>query len=366
MRRADDERPAVAGSEVDRGLTALDDRQSSVLRAVVQQHIRTGEPVGSTSIAGGAGVKLSSASVRAVMAELAERGLLSQPHTSAGRVPTDEAYRYFVDRLLGRTRVDAESARTIENALEGAGADVGDLLEEASRQLSHFSHRVGLVLAPDLRRVQIDRLEFVRLDGARVVAILVARSGVVHQRMLRVDEPLEVDELDRCARWLTDEVGGRTLPEMRAIVAARLLDERAAYDRLMSRSLELGRRAVADVDDGEAQLFVEGASNLLDLPESADLDLLRALFRTLEDRRTLVDLLGRLLDGEGVRVVIGAENPLSDLGRCSLVASPYGSGRRVMGTVGIVGPTRMPYGRAIALVDHLAAVLTRILSGPEH
>ncbi len=341
----------------------LDPRHAEVLKEVVRHHIQTGEPIGSATVARAAKLRLSPASIRGLMAELEEVGLLTQPHRSAGRVPTDRAYRIYVDQMIRKPRMAASRAQAIERALGEFGGEVEELLGEASRQLSRWSHQVGLVLAPDLQRLIVDQIEFARVDGHRVMAILVARSGVVHNRILHVAEPLEPRELERIGNFLSREFGGRTLPQMRELLEQRLNEERAAYDRLMAKSLQLGRQAVA-TDETEASLFVEGASNLLDLPDFSDLDLLRDLFRTLEDRRRLIDLLSRLLESPGVQVVIGEENPLSDLARCSLVASTYGSGERVMGTVGIVGPTRMPYARAIALVDHFSHVLTRLLSAP--
>jgi heat-inducible transcriptional repressor len=338
-------------------------RHGEVLKSIIREHIVTGEPVGSQTVSRARGLKLSPASIRNIMAELEEWGLLDQPYTSAGRVPTDKAYRLYVDQLIPRPRMAASQAQVIDQALFRSRQEIPDLLGEASRQLSQFSNQVGLVLAPDLTRIIVEHLEFVRLDEHRVVAILVARSGVVHNRMLRVDNPLEQSELDRIGRYLSAEFGGRTLPEMRELLRRMISEERARYDRLVARSLELGRQAI-ESEDLVADLFVEGVSNLIGSPEFAELDVIRSVFKTLEEKRTLIDLLTRVLRAEGVQVVIGEENPLSDLARCSLVASPYGVGTRVMGTVGIVGPRRMEYARAIALVDYLARVLTRLLSDP--
>jgi heat-inducible transcriptional repressor len=227
--------------------------------------------------------------------------------------------------------------------------------------LSLLSNRVGLVLGPELKRVVVERLEFVRLDRRRVVAIVVGRSGVVHNRILELALAPGQGELDRIGDYLSGEFGGLTLPEMRNALERRLREERDVCDRLLARSWELGHQALK-AEEGGAEVFVEGASNLLMLPEFSDLDMLRPLLRALEEKRLLIDLLGRVLEGEGVQVVIGDEDDLCRLGRCSLVASGYGSPDRPMGTVGIVGPTRMEYARAIALVDYLARVLTRILS----
>jgi len=339
------------------------ERHAEVLRAIIREHILTGEPVGSQTVSRAPRLKLSAASVRNIMGELENWGYLNQPHPSAGRVPTDRAYRLYVDRLLPRPRLVASDAESIDRALLSSHQEIPDLLGEASRQLSQISNQVGLVLAPDLARIIVEHLEFVRLDERRVIAILVARTGVVHHRMLRVDRAMEQDELDRIGRYLSAEFGGHTLPQMRELLRLRLSEERATYDRLMAQSLDLGRRAV-EGDEIVADLLVEGVSNLIGPPEFADLDVIRSLFRTLEEKRTLIDLLSRVLSGEGVQVVIGEENRSSDLSSCAIVASPYGAGGHVRGTVGIVGPKRMAYPRAIALVDYLARALTRALSGP--
>jgi len=344
-------------------MSELDNRSGEVLRTVIRRHVLTGEPVGSKAVTDGTPLDLSPASIRNVMAELEERGLLQQPHTSAGRVPTDRAYRLYVDQMLRKTRVCPSQAQAIDVALAESRGEIPDLLAEASRQLSQFSNQVGLVLAPNMQRVLIDRIEFVRLDLRRVVAILVARSGVVHNRMLEVAEPTEQVELDRIGRYLTDELGGLTLPEMRDRLLTRMAEERAAYDRLMRQSLELGCQALESHPD-DAELLVDGASNLIGSPEFSELETMRGLFRTLEEKKSLIRLLSQVIDAGGVQVVIGEENPQEQLNKCSVVAARYGTEDGILGTLGIVGPTRMEYAKAIALVDHLAVVLSRLLSGP--
>jgi heat-inducible transcriptional repressor len=331
-------------------------REREVLKSVIRAHIVTGVPVGSKTLSLGTGMDLSPATIRNVMAELEERGLLVQPHPSAGRVPTDTAYRLYVDHWMGAPRVVPAQAQAIDEALR-TRRDVAELLEAASRQLSRLSHHVGVVLAPELRRIVVEHLEFVRLDPRRVVAVLVDRAGVVHNRIVEEADASDQEELDRLGRWLTDQFAGLTLQQMREELLRRVSEERAG--------LALARKALEPAAGETAgELFVEGMANLLDEPAFADLDRMRAVLKTLEEKSRLVDLLGRVLDGEGVQVVIGSENPLPGLADCSLVTSTYGAGDRVLGTVGVVGPTRMEYARTVALVDHLAKVLTRLLSSP--
>ena len=341
--------------------TDLGERTREVLLAVVRRHIHTGEPVGSAAVSRDLRTDLSPASVRAIMVELEAHGLLGQPHTSAGRVPTDHGFRFYVDHLDERPRVAPTTARSIEQAL-AAVEGIDSLLEEASRQLSRLSHHVGIALAPDWQRLVIDRLDFVRLDDRRVIAILLDRAGRVHDRVVALVDAPDAPELERMGRYLSEQLCGRTLPEMRRVVDVMLAEERAAYDRLMARSLDLGRRALHEIDEAEARLFVEGASNLLGLPDFPDIDLLRDMLRTLEDKHRLSELLTRILEDGGPRVVIGHENPMTELARGALVVATYGVGTGVVGMVGLVGPVRMPYPRSLALVTHLAAVLSQRLA----
>lgn len=344
----------------------LDTRGEAILKSVIREHIVTGEPIGSRTVSRRPRLDLSPATIRSVMAELEERGLLVRPHVSAGAVPTAKAYRLYVERLISRPRIHAGQSRAIDEALLGPHGEITDLLEEASRQLSRFSNQVGVVLAPEIQRIAVEHLEFVRLDGRRVVSILVGRSGVVHNRILEIDEPIEQTELDQIGRYLAAEFRGRTLPEIRGILERKITEERATYDRLVARSLELGRRAI-EAEVGDAEVFVEGAANLVGNPEfSDDPEKIRDLLVLLERKETLADLLGRVLEEEGVQVVIGDEDGGEGLACCSLVASTYGAEGRVMGTLGIVGPTRMEYAKAIALVDYLGQLLTRYFSGPEN
>ncbi|HKQ62547.1 MAG TPA: heat-inducible transcriptional repressor HrcA [Candidatus Polarisedimenticolaceae bacterium] len=342
---------------------ALDERQAQVLRAVIEQHVQSGEPIGSRAVSLETRLGLSPASIRSVMAGLEDRGYLSQPHTSAGRVPTDKAYRFYVDHMVRRSGVTPQQAQAIDQALEPRRAELPEMLGAATHQLSQLTQQVGLVLAPELRRVVVDHIEFARIDPVRVVTVLVGRSGVVHHHIIEVPEPLDQDELTRIGRWISEQFGGRTLPEIRDLLRHRLSDEREAYDRLVAESLRLARQAVETAAEPEARVFVEGTAHLVASPDFADPETVRGLLTALEAKGRLVELLNRVLEEPGVQVVIGGENRLADLQRCSLVASAYyGAEGRVIGTLGVVGPTRMEYGRAIALVGYLARVLTRLLS----
>ncbi len=342
----------------------LDPRETEILRSVLKAHILSGEPVGSRTVSRGLALDLSPATIRSIMSDLEDRGLLKQPHTSAGRIPTDGAYRLYVDRLMRAPRLHSSRAEIIDAALFHSQGEITDLLEEASRQLSRFSGNVGIVIAPEMNRIVVEKLEFVRVAAGRVVAILVGRAGVVHNRILDLDSGWSQADMDQMGAYLSEQFSGMTLPEMQREVRRRLREDRAVLNRLKRKSMQLGEKAV-EGGDGTGAIFVDGASNLLDSPEFADIRKMKALFKTLDEKSRLIELLGNVLGGTGVQVTIGLENNLEDLEDCSLVASPYKSGGRAVGTLGIVGPTRMEYVQVIALVDHLAGMLTRFLSGDE-
>lgn len=342
----------------------LDPRETEILRSVLKAHVLSGEPVGSRTVSRGLSMDLSPATIRGIMSDLEDRGLLRQPHTSAGRIPTEGAYRLYVDRLMQAPRLKRSRADVIDAAMFSHQGEITQLLEEASRQLSRFSGNVGIVLAPELNRIVVEKLEIVRVSASRVVAVIVGRSGVVHNRLLELDDSWSQADLDQMGSYLSEQFSGMTLPEMHRQVQGRLRADRASLDRLKRKSMQLGEKAVESGDGGGA-VFVDGASNLLDSPEFADVRKMKSLFKALDEKRRLMDLLGSVLDGDGVQVTIGRENHLADLKDCALVASSYQSGDRAVGTVGIVGPTRMEYVQVIALVDHLAKVLTRFLSGDD-
>ena len=242
------------------------------------------------------------------------------------------------------------------------------LLDQASKQLSQWTGQVGIVRAPRLSRLVVERIEFIRLDGRRVIAVLAARSGFVHHRMIQLEDAPDQQELDRTGRYLSDHFGGLALPEMQAQLRRRTREERAALDLELRRRLDLGCRALeseAGSDMETTAVFIDGTANLVGAPDFDDPEDLRSVFRTLEERERLIEMLDQLLQGQGVRIVIGHENPVADLARCSMVLASYGTAGRTVGTVGIVGPTRMEYPRAVALVGHLATAVSRLMSPDE-
>jgi heat-inducible transcriptional repressor len=343
-------------------ITRLSDRARKILAALVREYIETGEPVGSLAIVGRGGFDVSSATVRHELARLEELGFVRQPHTSAGRVPTDLGYRCYVDVLLHNRRPGRAIASHEAGLRQRASAALmDDVLSYASHVVSEESHHVGFALGPENEAAAFHQIDFVALTGSAIL-VVVARGGLVTQKVVDLGERLDPTELQQAANYLNSEFCGRTLAEVRAQVATRLEEERTLFDALMSRALRLARSTFQDMP-GTTPIFIEGAASLLGESMEAgrvSVGTMRALLTMVEEKHRLVRLLTEYMDGPGLTVVIGAEHTLPDLRQFSLVASTYSDGDRI-GSIGLIGPTRMRYSRAIALVDGLAKAISRAL-----
>jgi heat-inducible transcriptional repressor len=342
------------------------ERQRRILARLVTEYIEQGEPVSSAWLAEHSALGLSSATVRNILARLEEQGLVRQPHTSAGRIPTDSGYRLYVDRLLGM-RKRTRSSPDVEARLRRAGS-VDGLLEHVSQELSQASHQIGFALTSANPTIRLRHIEFVNLEGNRVLAIVVATGGQVTHKIIDTDERFDGTQLSESANYINAEFAGLTLQEARTAIMAGLREERLLYDALVARALRLARTGLADVTP-EERLHVHGASFLLDelMEGQADrdhvpLDTLRVLFRMIEEKHRLVELLTHCLEANGLTVVIGSEHLSPDLQSFSLIASTFHDGDRT-GTVGVIGPTRMRYQRAISVVDGVSQAMSRVLEG---
>jgi heat-inducible transcriptional repressor len=339
----------------------LPERDRQILGVVVSAYIEQGEPVSSLWLAKGQ-LGVSSATLRNVLARLEEQGYVRQPHTSAGRVPTDLGYRNYVDGVLAE-RKSPRPVPNIEARLRRAGT-VDDLLAHVSQEVSRASHQVGFAIAPSSDTTTLEHLNFVLLDGGRILVVMVAAGGHVSHKMIEPTEQYDQTELQQAANYLNSEFRGRTLFEVRRTVVERLREERTLYDVLMARALRLANATLAYVDS-EPAVFVQGTSMLLEDLGSDDpdvtLDTLKALLQMIEEKARLVRLLDEYLGADGLTVVIGSEHPSSALQRFSLVFSTYSDGRGT-GAVGVIGPTRMHYTRAIDAVDSLSRVISKVVS----
>jgi heat-inducible transcriptional repressor len=331
---------------------ALSDRQCAVLRAVVTGYVGEAAPIGSKTLAALLPMSLSSASVRTVLGELAELGLVEKPHASAGRVPTERGLRHFVDALLPPGDLALLERRDIAWRLEGADAD--EVARVASELLSVHTRQLGFVVTPRLECLVLHHVGLVRLSAERVLVVLVSKSGSSHRRVIEVGEPLSQAELERITALLSERVDGRTLPEVRQRLASEAEALRHQANRLLALAVSLGRRALAEQGDLAVDLVIETRLALLEQPEFRDPRRVRDLFEAVETKTRLLEVLDRMLEDEGVRVAFGDELEEPALRRCALVAARYGGPGAGHGTLGVIGPSRMDYPRIVALVGFLS------------
>ena len=336
----------------------LNDRSKQILEAIIEDYIATAEPVGSQTITRRHPMQLSPATVRNVMADLEEMGFLASPHTSAGRVPTDKAYRFYVDSLLEVRRVAREEREEIRRRCQLAGRDVGSVLKETSRLLSSVSHYTGIVAAPRFASNVFRHIEFVKLGGKRLLAVLVSRNGTVQNKIIETEAEFDGGELVRMANYLNELLAGLTIGQVRQRILEEMENEKTRYDMLMSRALALSQQTL---DENGAELFIEGQANILEQPEFADLARMKEIYRTFEEKGQLLGILDRCLDAPGVHIFIGSESPLGQLAGMSLITSTYMTGKNTMGVLGVVGPTRMGYAKVIPIVDYTARLVSKLL-----
>ncbi|RMF11957.1 MAG: heat-inducible transcriptional repressor HrcA [Alphaproteobacteria bacterium] len=340
----------------------LSERSRTIFRHIVETYLERGEPVGSRTVSRLPGVELSPASVRNVMADLEELGLVYSPHTSAGRVPTEMGLRLFVDALMEIRDLPEEERREIEAHCAASGRRREDVLEEASRLVSGLSHCAGLVTAPKAESI-VRHVEFVPLSGNRALAVIVAEGGQVENRIIDLPPGLPASTLVQAANYLNARFQGRTLAQAVEAVRRELDDVRAELDALAARVVEEGVAVWAGSDEELPALIVHGHGHLLEnVHAMEDLERIRRLFEDLETKSELVRLLESAQAGEGVKIFIGSENELFSLSGSSLVVAPYRDAEhRVVGVVGVIGPTRINYARIIPVVDYTAQMMSRLV-----
>ncbi|HXR14738.1 MAG TPA: heat-inducible transcriptional repressor HrcA [Terriglobales bacterium] len=340
----------------------IGEREREILTAIVETFIATGEPVGSRTLARANREGLSPATIRNVMSDLADSGYLEQPHTSAGRVPSTEAYRYYVEQLTGKARLSNDDENIIQESFHGV-SDVQEFMERTSHVLSLISHNVGVAVAIGGPKNALEHVYFSRLGDQKVLAVLVTRSGLVRDRVLRLDLPQA--DLDAAARFLNENFRGWTMEAMRVELARRLEQERNEYDRLMTSVEQLYKQGALAADDNAQMVYVEGAANLV--AGEQDRERLQELLKTLEEKQKIVGLLGAYLDAkqEAVRVVIGLDQTLPSMRNFVLIGAPARVGGEVMGSLAVIGPTRIDYEHTMTAVSYIARMFDKILNESE-
>ncbi len=340
---------------------SLDTRASAVLREIVEQYVETGEPVGSRTLSRRLPISLSPATIRNVMSDLTDAGLLFAPHTSAGRLPTEQGLRLFVDGLLQFGELSDEDREAIGGALAASGRSLEDTLAEASTMLSGLSSAAGLVLSPKSDGA-LKHIEFVALGSGRAMVILVNAEGQVENRIIDIPPGLPPSALQQAGNYLNARLSGRPLAELRRIVGEDMAADRTQLDALSSQVVEAGLATWTGEGRG-GSLFVRGQARLLsDVTQIARLGSIQRLFERLETQETMLKLLELAEQSDGVRIFIGAENGLFGTSGVSMVVAPArNAANRIVGAIGVIGPTRINYGRIIPVVDYTARVVGRLL-----
>ena len=337
----------------------IGEREREILTAVVETFISTGEPVGSRTLSHSNREGLSAASIRNVMADLTDAGFLQQPHTSAGRIPTAAAYRYYVEQLSGAAHLSPTNEAIIQDSLQGI-SDVQEFMERTSHVLSLISHGVGVAVASGGSNSALEHVYFSRLGEQKVLAVVVTRSGLVRDRVLRLEIPQA--DLDLAGRYINENFRGWTMEAMRAEIARRLDQERSEYDRLMNSIQQLYAGGALAAEGPAQTVYVEGASNLA--ASEQDRQRLQELLKTLEEKQKLVDLLSAYLDvkQEAVRVVIGLDEALPSMRNFVLIGAPARVGDEVRGSLAVIGPTRIDYQHTMSAVSYIARMFDKVLN----
>jgi len=340
-------------------VSIFSDRMKRVLQIIVEDYITSAEPVGSKTVSMESALLLSPASIRSIMAELEEVGLVYQPHTSAGRIPTEKGFRFYVDFIVDLHELDDGERQLIRSRFASLQTETGELFREASRILSSSSRHLGVVWAPRTDLVVLQHIEFVKLKKHLILALLVSTSGMVQNRVVEAEEDYSQSDLDSFSEYLNGLLSGLTLRQVREKILEQMRLEKMAYDRLFDEALKLSQKALSSVED--ADVFIDGRTNILEEPEFSSMSKMRDLFRAFEEKATMIRLLDNCLEPQGIKIAIGSESQIREMETCSLITSTYSFEGKVLGALGVIGPRRMNYSKVIPLVDYTAKLVTEIL-----
>ncbi|HET9864626.1 MAG TPA: heat-inducible transcriptional repressor HrcA [Steroidobacteraceae bacterium] len=342
----------------------LSEREQLLLRVLVGSYIRDGQPVGSRSLSRESGLALSSATIRNIVADLERLGFVSSPHTSAGRVPTDKGYRFFVDSLLkARAPADDDVAYAeLRRQLESSHEDSKALVAAASQLLSNVTRLAGVVTLPRTQQASITQIEFVGLSDNRALVILVFNDREVQNRIIQLERYHSADELRRAANFLTERCRGKTLAQVRAEILREMHETRESMNALMKDAISVAERVFKTDDSNRMEYVIAGETNLMGAGELSSVEKLRRLFEAFNEKRDILNLLDHSLRADGVQIFIGQESGFRILDDVSMVTAPYSADNEVIGVIGVIGPTRMAYERVIPIVDVTAKILGAALA----
>ena len=338
----------------------MEERNKQILTSVINEYVLTAEPVGSRKLAKKYNINLSSATIRNVMSDLEDMGLLHQPHTSAGRIPTEKALRFYVNSVLKVKDLKLREKDRIRKRYQFSELEASDIIKQTSEVLSVLSHQMSIISAPKIIGTVLKHIEFIKISTNRILVIFVSQSGFVQNRIVEDKEDISQDELDKYTNYLGDILVGISLEEVREKLDEEMQKEKITYDQLLSKALQLSKKALAE--ELEPELYLGGKINLLESPEFSEVGRMKTLLQALEEKNLLLTLLDKTMDAEGVQIFIGSEVQLSDMQTLSIITSPYRQGKNVVGALGIIGPTRMDYLNLIPIVEYSAQLVTEFLN----
>ena len=338
----------------------LDERVKEILSAVVANYIRTAEPVGSRALSKVLEISLSPATIRNIMADLSDLGFLEQPHTSAGRVPTDKAYRFYVDSMVAANAVPRNIQRMIDTTLGESSQDLEHLLANTTKLLAGLTRFTGIVAAPRVARSRLKMIEFVKMNSRQVFVVLITQSNMVHNKIIETSEELSQEFLNNVSEYLNAHFSGQSLLGIRARIMESLAEEKERYDQLLAHVARLSKKAFELPES--SNVYVEGQANIV--RDFADVETVQRLLRTLEEKICIVHILDQTVQATGIQIFIGIENSEEALQDCSVIAAQYGTENNFLGAIGVIGPTRMDYPRVIPIIDYTAKILSQALRGP--
>lgn len=338
----------------------LDERSRKVLYAVIQCYINSPGPVGSRVVTKKYHFGLSPATIRNIMSDLEEMGYLRQPHTSAGRIPTDSGYRFYVDSLAEEMHhIDNTLTHDLNRKFELIRKDINSFLDDASRMLSELSHYIGITMSPNTSMTTLNKIELSKYKNNQVAVILFTDEGIIKNKIVAVNPELSQKELNRIADYINSRFRGQSLNEIKRHILKEMTRERVLCDDLISEAAKICKNAFSE---SPGNVYISGLSEVLRLPDFFDINRIRELLKALEDKQIMVNLLDTIADAEGTQVLIGSENPHDEMKQFSLVAATYKEGNRPLGAIAIIGPKRMNYLEAISIVDSTALFITKLLS----
>lgn len=337
----------------------LNEREESVLRIIVEEYVKTSEPVGSRYVSKSGPLQLSAASIRNVMSDLEDKGYLTQPYTSAGRIPSDNGFRYYIDKLVIFGSPDSDIITSLHEGSQPSS--VNSFLQHFSKKMGNMTNSVGFVVAPKLNTMHLKHIEFLQFNPFTVLAVVVTKSGIVQNFMLDMEKAVDKSELNRVSNYLNEQFGNKSLSEIKSHILNEMRDGKEHLDKLFQQAYDLGERVFA-VENFGHEIYLEGTSNVLDMPEFRDVQKIKEIYKIFEEKHFIGEILDKCMTESGVQIFVGSEIGKEEISELGLVSKTYSRSGKVVGSLGIIGPKRMSYPKVVSIVDYTSEIITKMLN----